>query len=557
MSRPRRWALVLLVVIVAGAWLAGRAAAAVLNVPQGFATIQAAIDAAASGDVVLVAPGTYVENIRFNGKAITVTSAQGAAQTVIDGNQAGSVATFASSEGPASVLDGFTLRNGRGSQAFAGDGGGILVNSASPTITNNLVTGNRGCDGVGISVTLGSPLIQGNRIEGNVRQGCTGGLGGGGLAIQGASTARILDNVIAGNTITSGDGGGISLFAAATPLIRGNVITGNTASGLSPCSTGGGIVMFFRSDADIVGNVIAGNTAGCGGGVYWLTPSGDRGPLLASNTIADNNAAQGSGVYADGFDVQTVLVNNVIVAAPGQTAVFCGDFGDVTPPTFRFNDVFAPGGARYGGVCTDQTGSNGNISADPLFVNASGRDYHLRAGSPAIDTGTNAGPGLAATDVDRDLRILDGNGDGVAVVDMGADEVSRLALTATVNRSRIVAGQTLVLGATVSNPGLAGAADLYAGVLLPDGVTVVFSTGTGVAVGTLADLRTFRPYAAGVALAAPFVRDLSNLVSYPWTGAEPRGDYLFFNLVTTAGALADGAADAGDVLGLRTATLTF
>jgi hypothetical protein len=73
---------------------AGRAMAAnVIHVPADQPTIQAAISAAAHGDSVLVAPGIYVENINFLGKAIRVESEQGAQLTVIDGNQADSVVT--------------------------------------------------------------------------------------------------------------------------------------------------------------------------------------------------------------------------------------------------------------------------------------------------------------------------------------------------------------------------------------------------------------------------------------------------------------------------------
>src|SRR5262249_44794716 len=110
----------------------------------------------------------------------------------------------------------------------------------------------------------------------------------------------------------------------------------------------------------------------------------------------------------------------IIVATAGQTAVFCGNFNDPNPPIFRFNDIFSASGAAYGGICTDQTGLNGNISADPLFRNAASGDYHLQTGSPAIDAG---GVDLApATDFDGVPRPLDGNGDGVAAFDMGAFE---------------------------------------------------------------------------------------------------------------------------------------
>ena len=60
------------------------------------AQIEKAIDAAAHGDTVLVAPGSYEENIDFLGKAVTLRSEAGAVTTVIDGGQAGSVVTSGS-----------------------------------------------------------------------------------------------------------------------------------------------------------------------------------------------------------------------------------------------------------------------------------------------------------------------------------------------------------------------------------------------------------------------------------------------------------------------------
>src|SRR5437016_11786219 len=90
------------------------ARAATINVPASQPTIQAAINAASNGDTVLVAPGTYRENINFMGKAITVTSSSGPSVTTINGGAAGSVVTFTSNEGTNSVLSGFTITNGLG-----------------------------------------------------------------------------------------------------------------------------------------------------------------------------------------------------------------------------------------------------------------------------------------------------------------------------------------------------------------------------------------------------------------------------------------------------------
>jgi hypothetical protein len=96
----------------------------VIHVPADQPSIQAGIDASANGDTVLVAAGVYYEIINFHGKAIIVTSEQGAGLTVIDGQALDSVATFVSGEGLDSVLAGFTLQNGRSGFDTPGFGSG-------------------------------------------------------------------------------------------------------------------------------------------------------------------------------------------------------------------------------------------------------------------------------------------------------------------------------------------------------------------------------------------------------------------------------------------------
>jgi hypothetical protein len=235
-----------------------------IRVPLDQSTIQSAIDVADYGDTVRVAPGTYHENIDFGGKTITVTSESGPDVTFIDGGSRNSVVRFTSGEGRDSALNGFTLQNGRRffNTQDSGVGGGIRIESSSPTITNNVITNNQACEGAGIGINLGSPLIQRNKITGN-HNNCNGL--GGGIGISGAASAEVLDNVISDNV--SRVGAGISLSAAGTPIIKRNIIRGNNTNG----GQGGGIYIVDYSAALIVQNLITGNEALVGGGLYWET----------------------------------------------------------------------------------------------------------------------------------------------------------------------------------------------------------------------------------------------------------------------------------------------
>ena len=103
------------------------ASSATISIPDDYATIQGGIDASSNGDTVLVQPGTYVENINFNGHNIVLGSLflttgdrSYIQQTVIDGDSAGSVITFSDGIDDRSHVTGFTIQNG-----FSHFGGGI------------------------------------------------------------------------------------------------------------------------------------------------------------------------------------------------------------------------------------------------------------------------------------------------------------------------------------------------------------------------------------------------------------------------------------------------
>jgi photosystem II stability/assembly factor-like uncharacterized protein len=128
----------------------------------------------------------------------------------------------------------------------------------------------------------------------------------------------------------------------------------------------------------------------------------------------------------------------------------------------------------------------------------------------------------------------------------------------SVNERTFSAGQTLVSSAALMNLGEPKAADIYLGILMPDGNTLAFFTSTGeVVFGSIADPASLRPLATGVSLAAPFTATAPNFFSYQWTGNEPHGDYLFFLLVTQADAPSDGTLTDDEVLALDVEVFSF
>lgn len=388
------------------------------RVPSNYPTIQQAIDASVNGDTVLVAPGTYFESINFNGKAITVMSEAGPEVTTIDGrNSFGPVVTFKTQESRQSTLRGFTIQNGVGFDDFNA-GGGIFITFASPTITGNIVTANRASFGGGIGVVGGSPLIQKNVVRNNTAAN------GGGISLAGIGAptfASVLENTISDNTAL-GAGGLFLSFVSGTTLIRGNIITNNLVTGLSfgdgtPASPGGGMSINSSSGVTLVQNQIVANRGDRGAGMYLSFSNFNA----VSNTFAENDSATQNSVFHVDPNVTGTLVNNQIVAKQGQNAFGCRADVATLQLVLHNNNIYAPGGTAFGS-CPPPTGSSGNISADPLFVNPSTGDYHLRPGSLSIDRGDNTAPNLPLTDFDGTPRIADGDSDGASVVDIGAFE---------------------------------------------------------------------------------------------------------------------------------------
>jgi hypothetical protein len=327
-------------------------------------------------------------------------------------------------------LSGFTIRNGFNSYS----GAGIHVGGSSPTIRGNTITHNSGCSGVGIYSGSSAPRIEGNKVIANSTDTCTGGWGTGiyVLGTAGTLAAEIVDNIISDNTsIGSTSGGGLGLFGSGDVLVQRNVIAHNVTLGKYGCGWGGGIASANYTQATLIDNLIVRNSACFGGGVQWGGTTGRN--IWVNNTIADNDATYYPGLYIFGYTFNH-LYSNIITAASGP-AVFC-EYTQIQH--FYANDVFSSSAASWDGTCSDQTGVNGNISADPAFVDPAYHDYRLQMTSPAIDAGDDSAPQLPAADLGGSARIFDGDGDGVPHVDMGAFEYHNHTPTVTAGPDQTV-----------------------------------------------------------------------------------------------------------------------
>jgi hypothetical protein len=374
--------------------------ASTIRVPKDQPTIQAGINAAKNGDTVLVSPGKYVENINFNGKAITVMSAEGPKITIIDGGTVAPVVVFTTNEDTHSVVNGFTLQNGQG---------GISINSASPTLINNVIKNNTALNGGGIGVVDGSPVIAGSLIGGNSAQF------GGGVFISGESKAQIIHNTVSNNS--SGWGGAFGLNGAGKVFIEDNQILGNDATLM-----GGGFWIVNEADEIIVQNLIANNWAPSGSQVYSVIPQSSLGFRLINNTIVSatpgsiGHPTSDAAVIADGFNTNVLIVNNIIFAPLDGAALLCNPDYQYGPPIVQNNDAFNTLGLSYGDSCAGMDGTQGNISGNPEFVGLGKIPYELQPTSPAINAGTNSAPDLPKKDLAGHPRIVGGT------IDIGAYE---------------------------------------------------------------------------------------------------------------------------------------
>jgi parallel beta-helix repeat protein len=220
-------------------------------------SIQDALDAAAPGDIIDLPAGTYLEDLDFGGKPVTLRGS--GPHTVIRGTGNGPVITFASGEGTDSVLDSLTVTGGA-----AVAGGGLLIdNGSSPTIVRCTITGNRASSsGSGVQISGGgSPRLFNNVLSYNTRDSSGDPHG---IQISGSSP------VVVNNTIVRGDSNGILIGGGSTAVILNNIIAWNGAR-VDGKARGRGICDFSGGAATIANNVFHKNkvSALLRGGKDW------------------------------------------------------------------------------------------------------------------------------------------------------------------------------------------------------------------------------------------------------------------------------------------------
>lgn len=219
------------------------AAAATHYVPGTFATIQGAMNAAHSGDVINVSAGTYYENVAM--KAGVQLIGSGPDASVIDGSGLYTTVSIPVGATTSTRIEGFTIRNGNnltggGIRVQAGSsptisncrieennasvrGGGIYIdNMCEPVVEFCVIRDNQADEGGGIYVQTSNPTIRWNVICHNHAD-----ILGGGIHIAYANTAIVENNTIVGNTVGMSYGSGLSM-ASSFVTIRNNIIAFNT-----------------------------------------------------------------------------------------------------------------------------------------------------------------------------------------------------------------------------------------------------------------------------------------------------------------------------------------
>ena len=374
--------------------------------------------------------------------------------TIISGPGTGNVIYFTGAIGypDTTLLQGFKITNGAA---------GVRIDGAShagqtPLIDGNWITGNT--DGVrtyayGLSRYVYATISH-NLISHNTRYGIFN------EADSGNQSGHAYTNpVILGNEITNNGSDGIYCYADGfstvergncSPQITDNEITYNAGNGVRAGAVYAGLNNFVMRENIVAYNGGWGVKRTEGPTEYWTTTR----PKLYNNLI-NGNTLGGFNVHKED---EAVVVNNTIVNN-GAYGIKRENSGEGVGYTHVINSIVRGHADNLNNIIVDwvsysdlgdgeYSGTNYNISVDPLFVDPAQADYHLQPDSPVIDRGDVSLTDLPVMDFEGDPRIWLGG------VDMGADEyfdgkVAEVGITAV--PSFATAGQPLTYTLTITN----------------------------------------------------------------------------------------------------------
>jgi parallel beta-helix repeat protein len=414
---------------------------------QPFKTIQAAANKATAGSTVLVLGGTYSEKVTVKSSGtstapVVFTAADGASVTVSGGTNG-----FAISNQSWITLHGFTV-----------------------TSTSSY----------GISVTNSSHVtIDGNDVSyaGLTQNGKTAK----GIYLSGTTDARVANNVAHHNSDT-----GIYLASGSTRVdVVSNVAYSNAsvytrqANGIDVRNGGNTVAGNISHDNEDAGiritsvtstNVVANNavSANGGSGINVLQSPGQQ---VVANSVYKNAA---SGIIVQGSSTGATLANNISVdnainstGAKGNLNV---DSTSTSGASLDYDLIYQStsgvvqvvwAGTNYTSLSSFVTARGQEahgLQADPLWVSASTGDFHLRSGSPAIDSANSGANGQPGSDLEGRSRLNDpattNSGTGtVLYADRGAYEFQTPTITFSGQGFQDVNGDALKSG---GDSGLAG-----------------------------------------------------------------------------------------------------
>ena len=403
-------------------------------------TIQAAVNAASNGDIIKVAKGTYSEAVKIEQKKVQLlggyvgsgdytTANPQSNVTIINGTSAAPcilVKIDAQAIAGSLVINGFTIRNGQRGIRLSGESSGYLNNI---TIENNIIENNGTSErdewgsvqnGGGIGIEGNNVTVKNNVIRNN-KMGRGGAIGI--TNRDDLTNCLIIGNRIENNASYDDHAGGVVVYGTGT--ITENIFDGNVAAvTLSGGSLGwgwGGAILIAaddntKTDFTLSHNVYRNNKAPDHGGAVFVD---DGATVRMEHELFYNNTTgkSGSAIYVDADysnKPSTLSMNNCTVSGNSAEAALYieGSNAQVENCIFWNNgrdfEVTSGGRLTVNYTLTQQgyTGT-GNITSNPLFVNATGGDFHLQstnghynpetklfvndaANSPAIDAGNPA-----------------------------------------------------------------------------------------------------------------------------------------------------------------------